>query len=81
MAHFSSFKDPIILYSTNSFLDRAAVDAVLKFEYKPRFVNGRPVEVTGVGIGFMFDVEDSGKPRVSFGFLIEPRNPADLIQN
>ncbi len=41
-------KDPIIIESTNSVFERAAVKAALKFKYKPRVVDGVPIEVKGV---------------------------------
>ena len=37
--------DPIILFSTSSLFERAATRAVLKFKYKPRVVDGVPVDV------------------------------------
>ena len=51
-------KDPIILQSTSSLFERAAVRAVLKFKYKPRVVDGVPVEVPGVKTRISFMLED-----------------------
>ena len=39
-------RDPIVLFSTSSLFERAAIRAVLKFKYKPRVVDGVPVVVT-----------------------------------
>ena len=51
-------KDPIILQSTSSLFERAATRAVLKFKYKPRVVDGVPVEVPGVKTRISFQLED-----------------------
>ena len=51
-------KDPIIIQSTSSLFERAAVRAVLKFKYKPRVVDGVPVEVPGVKTRISFMLED-----------------------
>lgn len=51
-------KDPIVLQSTSSLFERAATRAVLKFKYKPRVVDGIPVEVVGVKTRISFVLED-----------------------
>ena len=51
-------KDPIVIQSTSSLFERAAVRAVLKFKYKPRVVDGVPVEVPGVKTRITFMLED-----------------------
>jgi protein TonB len=51
-------KDPIIIFSTSSLFDRAAERAVLKFKYKPRVVDGEPVEVPGVKTRISFQIEE-----------------------
>ena len=51
-------KDPIVLQSTSSLFERAATRAVLKFKYKPRVVDGIPVEVPGVKTRISFQLED-----------------------
>jgi len=51
-------KDPIVLFSTSSLFDRAATRAVLKFKYKPRVVDGVPVDVSGVKTRITFLIED-----------------------
>jgi len=51
-------RDPIVLFSTSSLFERAAMRAVLKFKYKPRVVDGVPVDVTGVKTRITFKIED-----------------------
>jgi protein TonB len=51
-------KDAIVLQSTSSLFERAATRAVLKFKYKPRVVDGIPVEVSGVKTRITFELED-----------------------
>jgi protein TonB len=51
-------KDPVVIYTTSSLFNRAAVRAVLKFKYKPRVVDGQPVEVPGVKTRIRFELED-----------------------
>jgi protein TonB len=53
-----SVKDPLVLQSTSSLFERAATRAVLKFKYKPRVVDGIPVEVPGVKTRISFELED-----------------------
>jgi len=51
-------RDPVILFSTSSLFERAASRAVLKFKYKPRVVDGVPVDVPGVKTRITFQIED-----------------------
>ena len=51
-------KDPVVLYSTSSLFERAATQAVLKFKYKPRVVDGQPVDVPGVKTRITFKIEE-----------------------
>ena len=51
-------KDPVVTFSTSSLFDRAATRAVLKFKYKPRVVDGVPVEVPGVTTRIRFELEE-----------------------
>jgi TonB family protein len=50
--------DVEVVESTDPIFERAAVQAALKFKYKPRVVDGEPVEVTGVLHYIRFDVEE-----------------------
>jgi len=51
-------RDPVVLQSTSSLFERAAISAVLKFKYKPRVVDGVPVEVPGVKTRITFKIEE-----------------------
>lgn len=51
-------RDPIVLFSTSSLFERAATRAVLKFKYKPRVVDGVPVDVAGVKTRITFRIEE-----------------------
>ena len=51
-------RDPIVMFSTSSLFERAALRAVLKFKYKPRVVDGIPVDVVGVKTRISFQIED-----------------------
>lgn len=53
-----SVKDPVVLYSTSSLFERAATQAVLKFKYKPRVVDGQPVDVPNVKTRITFKIEE-----------------------
>jgi len=53
-----SVEDPIVLQSTSSLFERAAIRAVLKFKYKPRVVDGVPVSVPGVKTRISFQLEE-----------------------
>lgn len=51
-------RDPIVIFATSSLFIRAAERAVLKFKYKPRVVDGVPVDVAGVKTRITFLIED-----------------------
>lgn len=51
-------RDPIVVESTSSLFERAAMNAALKFKYKPRVVDGEAVEVPGVRNKITFQLED-----------------------
>jgi len=51
-------RDPIVMFSTSSLFERAATRAVLKFKYKPRVVDGVPVDVVGVKTRISFQIEE-----------------------
>ncbi len=50
-------RDPVVTYSTSSLFESAAKKAVLKFKYKPRIVDGQPVDVPGVETRIRFELE------------------------
>ncbi len=49
--------DPVVMFSTSSLFERAATRAVLKFKYKPRVVDGIPVDVPNVKTRITFRIE------------------------
>ena len=51
-------RDPVVDFSTSSLFERAATRAVLKFKYKPRVVDGVPVEVPDVKTRISFKIEN-----------------------
>lgn len=52
-------RDPRVVESEPSdIFDRAAINAALKFKYKPRIVNGKPIEVQGVRYKMTFRLVD-----------------------
>ena len=51
-------RDPVVIFSTSSLFERAALRAVLKFKYKPRVVDGVPVDVPNVKTRITFKIEE-----------------------
>jgi len=51
-------RDPLVMFSTSSLFERAATRAVLKFKYKPRVVDGVPVDVPNVKTRITFKIEE-----------------------
>lgn len=51
-------RDPVVIDSSSAVFDRAAVDAVMRFRYRPRVIDGEPVEVPGVRFRITFQLED-----------------------
>lgn len=53
-----SVKNPVVIEANpESLFDSAAVDAVLKFKYKPRVVDGEAMEVAGVQNKITFQID------------------------
>lgn len=50
-------RDPVVIESSNSVFDQAAIDAVLRFRYRPRVIDGEPVDVPGVRFRISFRLE------------------------
>jgi TonB family protein len=50
-------KDPIVVESSNTVFDRAAMRAVLQYRYKPRVVDGVAVETPDVKARVVFELE------------------------
>ncbi len=54
-----SVKDIVVVEAQpSSIFNRAAIEAAEKFKYKPRVVNGEPIEVRGVLHKITFELED-----------------------
>lgn len=51
-------RDARVVESSNSLFERAAVESALKYKYKPRVINGEPVEVLGVRTIIRFELEN-----------------------
>jgi len=52
-------RDPIVVDAKPpGFFERAAITAALKFKYKPKIVDGKPVEVSGVLNKIIFEMQD-----------------------
>jgi protein TonB len=52
-----STRDPVVIESSSSLFDRAALDSAMKYKYKPRVIDGEPVEVPGVRTIIRFELE------------------------
>lgn len=53
-----SVKDPLVVEANpEGIFERAAMDAALKFKYKPRVVNGEPAAVSGVQNRISFEID------------------------
>ncbi|MEM7218895.1 MAG: energy transducer TonB [Pseudomonadota bacterium] len=52
-------RDPVVIEAKPpGIFDRAAINAALKFKYKPKVVNGEPIEVPGVRNRITFELAD-----------------------
>ncbi len=51
-------RDAVVIESTSSLFERAAIEAALKFKYKPRVIDGQAVEVPGVRNKITFEIQD-----------------------
>ncbi len=52
-------ENPVVIESSPpGIFDRAAMDAALKFKYKPKVVNGEPIDVAGVRNRITFELAD-----------------------
>ena len=59
VSRMGAVRDPrVVEASPPSIFDRAAKEAALKFRYKPRIVNGTPIEVSGVLNRITFSLSD-----------------------
>jgi protein TonB len=51
-------KDIVVLESSSNLFNNSAIDSVLKYKYRPRVIDGTPVEVTGVTTLIYFELEE-----------------------
>lgn len=51
-------RDIIVVESSSGMFESAAIKAASKFKYKPRVVDGQPIEVPGVQNKITFEIED-----------------------
>ena len=52
-------RDPFVVEAKPpGIFDRAAISAALKFKYKPKVVNGEPIDVAGVRNRITFELSD-----------------------
>ena len=54
-------RDPIVTASSSRLFEGAAKKAALKYKYKPRQVGGKGVDVPGVAIRIIFEIEGGGR--------------------
>ena len=52
-------RDPVVLFSSDSMFDQAAIDSALRYKYKPRVIDGQPIEVPGVRTRIRFQLDKS----------------------
>lgn len=65
--------DVQVIECTSPLFEKASVQAVLKFKYKPRLVNGTAIAVPGVRHRIKFEMDERGKQAIESG---EPEVPA-----
>lgn len=54
-----TIRDPVVIEAEPEIIfNEAAVNSVLRYKYKPRVVNGEPVEVAGVRTKITFELEE-----------------------
>ena len=60
MTSTGAVRDPVVIEAKPpGIFDRAAINAALKFKYKPKVVNGEPIEVAGVRNLIKFELQDN----------------------
>ena len=53
-----SVRDPVVVEAQpQGIFERAALDAALKFKYKPRVINGEATEVSGIQNRISFEID------------------------
>lgn len=51
-------RDVVVIESSSNLFERAAIESAQKYKYKPRIIDGTPVEVAGVTTRIEFVLED-----------------------
>lgn len=51
-------RDVVAIESSSSLFERSAIESAQKYKYKPRIIDGTPVEVPGVRTNIVFQLED-----------------------
>ncbi|ULQ45799.1 energy transducer TonB [Flagellatimonas centrodinii] len=54
-----SVRDPVVIESSNPTFNAAAMESAMRYKYKPRVVDGSPIEVPGVRTRVMFRLDKS----------------------
>lgn len=55
-----STSDVVVVESSSTLFEQAAVESARKYKYQPRIIDGTPVDVEGVTTKIVFEFEDSG---------------------
>ena len=59
VTELGAVRDPVVLEAEPpGVFDQAALDAVGKFKYKPKVIDGEAVEITGVRNRIVFEISD-----------------------
>ncbi len=59
MTSTGAVRDPVVIEAKPpGFFERAAIQAALKFKYKPKVIDGEPVEVSGVRNRIVLEMSD-----------------------
>ncbi len=58
VTEFGTVENPVVIESTNSVFNKAAIEAASRFRYKPRVVDGQAFGAKGLRQRFRFDMND-----------------------
>lgn len=59
VTRLGTVKDPVVIESSpGTIFNNAAIKSALRYKYKPRVVDGKPIEVSGVRTKITFELED-----------------------
>ena len=73
VTEMGTVRDPVILDAEPpGVFDQAAIDAVLKFKYKPKVVDGKPTETAGVRHRIVFEINDDASDRRTTPVTVAP---------